>query len=324
MATENVTPPETALAGGFSEGAKNRTEGLNKRLNRFSQAKHKQLIIRKFIEASYYNYTKEQRILLAKVIPKLSYCANDLLFRHYYTLDEYRLLKLMSCDKHLLCPFCAIRRGSKYCIKYKERLDVVLQENPHIVASHMIVTIKNGDNFMERFNHLSRGYQLVRQRIKNSLRGTSRSEFGKLKGYVGAYEVTNNGNGWHPHMHFVILHNEPIYTSVLQAEWERITGDSWDIEVNGLSSIEEGFAEVFKYALKFSTMSPEHVVESFLSLRGRRLVVSGGLFYGVKVPDDLSDDPIEDLPYIDFFFRYFDKVGYSLTSFEKSEDQLRS
>lgn len=54
-----------------------------------------------------------------------------------------------------------------------------------------------------------------------------------------------------------------------------------------------GFMKIFKYALKFSTMESSDVIEAWQTLKGRRLLESFGLFRGVKIPDDFTDEPLE-------------------------------
>uniref|UniRef100_UPI003BA89317 hypothetical protein n=1 Tax=Ningiella ruwaisensis TaxID=2364274 RepID=UPI003BA89317 len=66
----------------------------------------------------------------------------------------------------------------------------------------------------------------------------------------------------------------------------------------------EGFVEVFKYALKFSELTPSQTVEAFSFLRGKRLQGSFGEFRGVQVPDNLNEDEIAQLPYIELIYKY--------------------
>ena len=89
-----------------------------------------------------------------KLATKLQGCANYLVFKRYLTVDEVRLHAANFCKKHLLCPFCAMRRGAKYLQVYKQRLDVVLQENPKLRAFMVTLTVKDGENLSERFTHL--------------------------------------------------------------------------------------------------------------------------------------------------------------------------
>jgi hypothetical protein len=54
--------------------------------------------------------------------------------------------------------------------------------------------------------------------------------------------------------------------------------------------------------------------EAFMVLRGRRLVSSFGIFRGVYVPEENSDDFDEtDLPYYELVFRYLEG-SYKLES----------
>lgn len=63
--------------------------------------------------------------------------------------------------------------------------------------------------------------------------------------------------------------------------------------------------EVFKYALKFSDLSLEHNWHAAQVLKGKRLLNSFGLFRGVHVPESLLDEPLDNLPYWDRFYRFF-------------------
>lgn len=70
--------------------------------------------------------------------------------------------------------------------------------------------------------------------------------------------------------------------------------------------------EVFKYAVKFSDLSLADNWEAAQLLKGRRLLNSFGLFRGVVIPESLLDEPLDDLPYWDRFYRYING-HYQLT-----------
>ena len=46
-------------------------------------------------------------------------------------------------------------------------------------------------------------------------------------------------------------------------------------------------------------------------LSNRRLVDSFGLLRGVVVPEELTDEPLEGLPYVEYLYRW-QNAGYSL------------
>jgi hypothetical protein len=101
----------------------------------------------------------------------------------------------------------------------------------------------------------------------------------------------------------------------LSREWHDITGDSFIVDVRPIDQGDpaSGFLEVFKYALKFSDMEPADTWEAFGVLAGRRLVGSAGLFRGIEIPEQLTDEPLDDLPFVELLYRYLRGSGYSLS-----------
>lgn len=70
--------------------------------------------------------------------------------------------------------------------------------------------------------------------------------------------------------------------------------------------------EVFKYAVKFSEQPPADTWHAFTTLKGKRLLGSAGCFRGVEVPESLTDEALDDLPFVELFYRYMNG-GYSLS-----------
>jgi hypothetical protein len=102
----------------------------------------------------------------------------------------------------------------------------------------------------------------------------------------------------------------------LASEWADITGDSWIVDARPIDQADpaSGFLEVFKYALKFSDMACDDTYAAFRILAARRLVGSAGLFRGIEIPEQLTDEPLDDLPYVELFYRFIHGLGYSLKS----------
>lgn len=107
--------------------------------------------------------------------------------------------------------------------------------------------------------------------------------------------------------------------SGLSKEWQKITKDSSIVDLRPIEGDPAmGFVEVFKYALKFSDLSPQDTINAYFDLMNGngnmpRFTGSFGLLWGVKVPESLLDETFDDLPYIELFYRYT-KAGYSLES----------
>lgn len=245
---------------------------------------------------------------------KVASCGDYLVFRHYYTVDKVRLHGASLCRKHLLCPLCAIRRGSKALKAYADRWECIKAQKPALKPFLVTLTIKDGSDLEERFKHLYKSQkELWQQRHRKYV-----SPLDCVEGAVWSYEIKRgSGSGlWHPHLHMIALsETQPDQLELSQA-WKNITGDSHIVDVRPISQEDpiSGFMEVFKYAVKFSDQPPEDTVHAWLTLASKRLLGSAGVFRGVEVPAELLDDPegFNDLPWVALFYRYLRGIGYTL------------
>lgn len=303
------------LAAETSRGS-DESDKLGARLDRYSTAKKRALvnldtlrILQPVDDLSFVRYQS--------AAAKLSTCGNYLEFRNYYTVGKTRLTKASFCKQHLICPLCAIRRGAKTLESYLARYRVIKKDNPTWKLSMITLTVVNGDDLAERFQHLHKSVQRIfKHRRKAINEGKSRTEWRKVHGWVGTYEVTNKGNGWHPHAHIMVLHTSSFDYKAMQAEWKEITGDSHVLNVTAAMHPDEperDFLEVFKYAVKFSDLAPEQNIEAWDILRARRLLFSGGAFLGVVIPENLADEELDSLPYVELLYSYM-LGGYKLKS----------
>jgi hypothetical protein len=271
-------------------------ESLNGRLDRYGKAKKRALDVSKYMAA-----IPE----LVDVSDRVASCGSYLVFRHYFTLDEVKLHKAFFCSRHILCPLCAIRRGARALQAYLPRYEAICSGNPSLRPFLVTLTVKDGADLQERFEHLQNALKALwnRRRVARS-RPCALSD---VQAAVWSYEVKRgSGSGlWHPHLHMVALAAEKPSQADLSAQWREITGDSYVVDVRPITDPVDGFLEVFKYALKFSDMTEADTVAAYRVLAGRRLVASAGQFRGVVVPETLTDDPIEGMPYVDLFFRWY-------------------
>lgn len=277
---------------------------LPKRLDRYAKAHQRT------VQMSDYAIAQGE----VKVGNNLAHCGNYLLFRDYYTVGKIRLHAARFCKKHLLCPLCAIRRGAKMVKAYIDRLEVIKAATPGLRASLVTLTVKDGNDLGERFEHLQSSVQKL-----HKMRSGSRqySEACKASGAVWSYEFKRGKNSglWHPHVHAVWLHQVDIDAAELSKQWHSITGDSFIVDVTPFhdqDNVISGFLEVFKYAVKFSDLPLEDNWHGFETLAGKRLIASFGEFRGVVVPEDLTDVPLDELPYVEHLFAYFKNIGYCL------------
>jgi hypothetical protein len=285
-------PAELTLDG-VSEGI----EALPGRLSRYGKAKKIALDVVDYMET-----VPEHQVTANRV----KTCGDYLVFRHYFTVDQVRLHGAKLCCKHLLCPLCAIRRGSKALKSYLDRWEVIRAEKTALKPFLVTLTVKDGPDLEERFKHL---YKAQRELWMRKHRGRVSPLHG-VTGAVWSYEIKRGKTSgeWHPHLHMIALAESIPDQAAISAEWHNITGDSFIVDVRAISQDDpvSGFMEVFKYAVKFSDQPPKDTVHAWATLRGKRLLGSSGDFRGVEVPQDLLDDPEDfaDLPYATLFYRF--------------------
>ena len=259
---------------------------------------------------------------IEKVYTNLNQCASYLVFNEYFTVDELRLVKAHTCKQHLLCPFCAMRRSGKFVAKNLPKVEQVISENRARIPAMVTFTVKNGPDLRERFNHLRAAHRRLSQRRRDHLKGKGHTEWAKVAGGITSYEFTKKDEGdWHPHIHALVMLDDFIDQKALSAEWLKITGDSYIVDVRRIKGkpnaggldIASALLEVCKYALKFHDMTLPDTWHAYQCLRARRLVDSFGVLRGVEIPDNLLDDPLEGLPYLERHYRYHQgKRAYDL------------
>ena len=212
----------------------------------------------------------------------------------------------------------------------------MLQERPGLKLALLTLTVKNGPDLQERHQHLEQSWRRLQERRRDyRKKGRGYTELAKVAGALFSYEVTNKGNGWHPHLHAIVLLDDWIDREKLSQEWHRITGDSFVIDIrqvgkglkdmldttgNVVPQVVEAFTEVSKYALKFSDLSFDDNLHAFETLRGKRLQGTFGAFWGVKVPESLLDDLLAHEPYLELVYRFNGKA-YDLTSSREGDLQ---
>lgn len=355
--TEKRKPSlDSALTGDASKGF-DEICNFTDRVNRYSDAKTRQLRIlnhvRGLSQVEKSDLRLHSHLDFTKLQGQLAGCGNYLVFNQYYTVGKVRLAKASFCKNHLLCQLCAIRRGAKQVQSYMDRCDVIESKNKNLKPYLLTLTVKNGDDLPERYEHLRKSVTKMLKRRRDYLeKGRGFSQLSKIHGGVFSYEMTKKKNGYHPHVHMVVYMDpkDPIYfpfdtrphkfspdewdiltpaqkknekekwkkwgsiasQSLLAKEWNKITGDSKIVDLRPISQDRaSGLVEVFKYALKFSDLDPEENVIAYSYLKGKRLTGSFGNLWGVKVPDKMTDELLEDLPYVELFYKY-SKAGYTL------------
>ena len=286
------------------------------RISRFGLLKHRSKLQEQYLwtqvdfKSEGENETSNKAL---KAATKLKGCGQFLLFRNYYTIDQIKLEKFHVCGQHLLCPMCAGIRAARSMNRYIQRIEEIMRQNRKLKPVLITLTVKNGEDLQERFEHLTGSFKTLLQRYRDfKKKGRGFNQFCKIDGgfYTTEYTFNNKTNQWHPHIHIFALLNDWIDQEELAETWHDITLDSYIVDVRRVRKTkEEGYskavAEVCKYALKFSDLSTEKTFQAFLTLKGKRLTGSFGSMHGVKIPEKATDDmPKEELPYLELLYRF--------------------
>jgi hypothetical protein len=246
---------------------------------------------------------------------RLFRCANHLNWRWYPSQDQRILSGAKFCQLHLLCPNCAHRRASRQAAKVHEKLAHLADRFDYWFVT---LTVANGPDLAERFSHLVKSFKTLRRMARDHRKGKGRFiELARAEGLVWAFEFTNQGKGWHPHIHMVAAlpkGSAPIRWGVdpltgeisqLRADWQDVTGDSMitHAEPLDMTNPHKSVCELVKYSLKFSDLDVADTVHAYRVLRARKLFESSGALRGVELPpdDELLDDALTG-QYHDFLY----------------------
>lgn len=316
MEKNDVEKPDSIKSlGGDLEAGWDSTDRIPERLESYSNLKES--------TCEFTEWAREGGIPLfgrseSRIFRKIEDCGSYLIFRNYLASHRSRLIGACSCKEHLLCSFCAARRGVRNARAYQQRVDALKLENQNQRLMFVTFTVKNGVDLVERFLHLKSSIQAFIRRRNDSFRRDTPSSFHLVNGGVFAYEFKRGSgeNLWHPHIHMLILIDDSVFVDIqpVKEEWLLITGDSSVVNIEPVTD-DSAFLEVFAYALKFSEMSHSDRWFAFNVLKGERLISSFGSLRGVDLPEGVEDDLLEsDEPWFDLIFKYRKFQGYDVGS----------
>lgn len=281
---------------------------------------------------------------------KVALCGTALGFREYVIDGKYysELFAGNFCQMPKLCPCCSIRRSGKMLRIASGKLTKLLIEDPQRHVYHVVLTVKDGPDLLERLAHLRNGLQRLRQRRKDFFRGKGRNTVWSVPdGWICNMEIVRgSGSGiWHPHYHMIwVTRGEIVVDEIwdkLAAEWFEVTGDSNQVFV-GEFGFSEGkkwremvkgpddwqfmqdiiaidLPECCKYITKFNHFTlAEDAYFVFDMTFGMRLMASGGVLQFSKeesavldVMTDEHEERLDGMPYTVVMARWSD--GYEMT-----------
>lgn len=192
--------------------------------------------------------------------------------------DPNRLTILTNTCRNRWCLPCAQTRSAVISQNLARRLGA----EP---IRFLTLTLKHRDS------SLSSQLQL----LYDSFRRLRRAEFWSrcVDGGAAVLEVkhSHTGDTWHVHLH-VLFQGKYLPHLLVSREWLRITGDSFIVHVKLIHRAENAARYVAKYCSKpvpSTVVNKPHVLlELVTALRGRRLVLTFGLWRGFRLLEKLD------------------------------------
>jgi len=183
------------------------------------------------------------------------------------------------CKYDKFCLACSTRRAIKKIQHFEKGiLKYKLQKKNRY---HVTLTIRHNrsQTLEHNMDRLIEYKKIITQRVRNSHRSNQQknSFFSQFDGMVLSIEVTHGKSWRHPHIHMLVCTDEDVkieYSHNLRTKSNRelmrerlsITKDSHCVAMRKVDVTKDNFdrqwiAEVFKYAVKFSSLEIHHLVE---------------------------------------------------------------
>lgn len=183
------------------------------------------------------------------------------------------------CKYDKFCLACSTRRAIKKIQHFEKGIVKYKLQNKN--RYHITLTIRHNksQSLEHNMDRLMEYKKIITQRVRNSYRPDQQknSFFSQFDGMVLSIEVTHGKNWWHPHIHMLVCTDQEVdieYSKNLRTNSCRelmrerlsITKDSHCVAMRKVDVTKNNFdrqwiAEVFKYAVKFSSLSIPHLVE---------------------------------------------------------------
>lgn len=272
-------------------------------------------------------------------------CGDWLTFRKWSTGgEESRVVAGNFCGRHLTCPLCANRRGARLLQDVVPKLLQVRAENPAARMHLVTLTLRNGEDLVERLRCLQKGVQLLQGRRRSARRDGTGRVMSRVLGGIGQVEIKRGANSgaWHPHYHGVwvndgrmdyralrdawrdVMGGEAFIANVRQFECERLVDPSPELFRDQLT---KDCMEVCKYCVKFDTSRDSaDVWDIATKVQGKRLRSSFGELRGLDVDEGLLDQELnwDELDWWEEYYRWSRRQSQYTQDFSRIAHRSRT
>jgi len=247
-------------------------------------------------------------------------CGSYTDFKAPKNTDLIKLTRANFCKKDKICVSCAVGRAFNQQKKFMQSLDVFPYHYDEDLLSkywyYIVTPVRHSaDESLEIvYERVSKLRQSALMQMRNSRRRNTAGFWSNFRGGMGSIEFTYTENGWNVHINWLVYSDNRIqYKKVTDGKktWYqndelekflRRFNDSYihsisELDFSSRDIIREHLLEVLKYSLKFSSLSPELLVEVYYKLYRKRLFFTFGRLRSLDLEavDDVSfGDDVEE------------------------------
>ena len=244
-------------------------------------------------------------------------CGSWLEFRHWVDHDKTKLHHGNFCKRDKLCPACAVRRAYKQQNKFMQIIEEapeLLDRNWY----YIVIPVKHtaSDRFEDVHGLIEQIKKKISMQMRNGRRGKSTGFFSQFSGGMYSTETTYSKNGWNVHLNLLVnapsfstarphfedgrsgelgglVEHTQIYngkkkttlSSPELSEWLKQFNGSYVNSITPLNfsnkhEIRGALVEILKYALKFSDLTDQKLIEVFIKTKNKRLFGTFGNLWG--------------------------------------------
>lgn len=205
---------------------------------------------------------------------------------------RYRLRGNYCHDR--LCTPCANERSARL----RDALRATMANKKHTFIT--LTLCGRNETLRELVDRLYRSFRYLRSSKLWQEHVTGGAAFLEIK-------WSDKAGRWHPHLH-IICESSYMDQGHLSDAWRSITRDSFIVDIRRVKDARIASSYVAKYASKPLNMTFAHVTarldEAVLALKGRRLCLTFGTWYGIPLDPDIPEESESEMEFL-----HWHKVG---------------
>lgn len=252
-------------------------------------------------------------------------CCNVLIFRDYLNWEQ-KLYRANFCKYDKFCLACSTRRSIRMIQRFLKWIEQYNLKDKH--RYHITLTVKHNKNQSLKtvLDKLCTAKEKLWKNYRNWKRNSQKKKsfMNNFDWIVSSIEVTHSEKSWwHPHIHILACSDNVIPIEMtypwwklayinrdLQKERYEITWDSYQISIREVNIEKWHFDrswiwEVFKYAVKFSSLDVPHLVD-LIELQQNRKYHFFSTYWVFRWWKFDKPEEKEDLNFVERTLTYFD------------------